>query len=67
MSDMSIDLRDVEVEQPKIRNIDEDASLEESPEYAEDIDNYLRKMEVRICSQIFANLNIQIFTRLKYH
>ena len=57
MSDMSVDLRDVEVEQPeepRIRNIDEGASLEESPEYAEDIDNYLRRMEVSI-KQIASN------------
>ena len=50
MSDMSIDLKEVDliVEEPKIRNIDEGAPLEESPEYAEDIDNYLRTVEVRI-------------------
>ena len=50
MSDMSIDLKEVDliVEEPKIRNIDEGASLEESPEYVEDIDNHLRRMEVRI-------------------
>ena len=44
MSDMSIE-EDPVAEEPKIRNIDEGASLEESPEYAEDIDNYLRKLE----------------------
>ena len=44
-SDMSIDLKE---EAPLIKNIDEGASLEESPEYVEDIDNHLRKMEVRI-------------------
>ncbi|KAL5270958.1 hypothetical protein ACHWQZ_G001576 [Mnemiopsis leidyi] len=42
VSDMSIDLI---VEEPRIKNIDEGASLEESPEYAEDIVNYLRVME----------------------
>jgi hypothetical protein len=49
VSDMSIDLKEVDliVEDPKIKNIDEGASLEESPEYVEDIDNHLRKMEVR--------------------
>ncbi|XP_063689433.1 G2/mitotic-specific cyclin-A-like isoform X4 [Bolinopsis microptera] len=41
-SDMSIDLKE---EAPLIKNIDEGASLEESPEYVEDIDNHLRKME----------------------
>ena len=42
-SDMSIELK--EDEELEIRNIDQGASLEESPEYAEDIDNYLRKLE----------------------
>jgi hypothetical protein len=49
MSDMSIELEgDLDVQDSEIRNIDEGASLEENPEYAEDIDNHLRKMEVRI-------------------
>lgn len=42
MSNMSIDLAE---EEPKYNDIDKDAGLEESPEYIEDIDNHLRKME----------------------
>ena len=44
-SDMSIDLV---TEEPTIKNIDEGASLEESPEYADEIDIYHRKLEVGI-------------------
>ena len=39
-SDMSFE------EKPADRNIDADADVNESPEYAEEIDTYLRKCEV---------------------
>jgi len=59
-SDMSIDLKE---EAPLIKNIDEGASLEESPEYVEDIDNHLRKMEVRIFKNM-ANFLVLIHGRV---
>ena len=40
ISDMSFE------EKPAVRNIDADADVNESPEYAEEIDTYLRKCEV---------------------
>lgn len=43
-SDISFD---VAPQTPTVVDIDRDATLEESPEYVEEIDNYLRKQEVR--------------------
>ena len=51
-SDMSVELSNQE---PEIKNIDEGASVEESPEYAEDIDNYHRKLEVRFGNSVTLN------------
>lgn len=44
-SDMSFDIPCLVEEKPAFRNIDADADVNESPEYAEEIDTYLRKCE----------------------